>query len=511
MSAMDAGKVYVLQEVDGKGLGAVAITKIAKGTRILSESPLLRVPREVPSKDEWDTALSKEIAALGDDQRQAFFSLYDAFEDEATREHGIVRTNALPNARHTWNKDLQRLNIHAIRDIDKGEEITTMYIAERANRAARQLVLQRDFRFTCACQLCSLPEPQRCLSDARLDEMLRLDGSVNDHRQLVTSPLQCLHDARELLSLCEEELEGIDDGTVACAYYDAFEIAIFNSDVARAAVLIGRAATARAVLEGEDSPAVREYREIGDVPSGLSAEEFSAWLWRETDPAPTQTSPQAADQYADFRNDAMFPCFDELPGENDLDLDFYESTNGVSYRPSMHWCFIAEIVEIERFMRFRLVVEDKARNQIPVAFYTSHRGGELDPLCLEKGYTVAVLYGEQHGFLDMSVGIRHENPASLKIFRVSLEGLLSLSDRVQQYATVVEGARTCQACGRTAETLKMCARCTFFWYCDKECQTRAWKEKGHKGDCKLLKDPDLQGLLRLPQDGFRQVHEFSGR
>ncbi len=53
------------------------------------------------------------------------------------------------------------------------------------------------------------------------------------------------------------------------------------------------------------------------------------------------------------------------------------------------------------------------------------------------------------------------------MFRVSLEGLLSLSDRVQQCATAVEGgARTCHACGRTAETLKKCARCTLFWYCD---------------------------------------------
>jgi hypothetical protein len=461
MSAMDAGKVYVLQEVHGKGLGAIAITRVAKGTRILSESPLFRVPRYTdPDLDQMGTALSTEIPALSDGQRQAFFSLHNAFEDERTRGHGIVRTNALPlgggarmggifleasrfnhsciqNARHSWNEDLQRVNIHAIRDIDKGEEITTTYI-ERTNRAARQFTLQRDFRFTCACQLCSLPEPQRSLSDAKLDEMLRLDRSVNDGRHIATSPLQALHDARELLRLYEEELGGIDDGTVPCAYYDAFEIAIFNSDMARAAVFVERAATARAVMEGEDSPGVREHRElardpsqhpycgssarwatsISDVPSGLSAEEFSAWLWRATDPAPAQTSPQGTGQCADFRNfrnDAMFPCFDELPEEHCLDLDFYESTDGFSYRPRTHWCFLAEIVEIEAFVRLRLVVKDKTGQRISVAFHTDHRGDELDPLCLEKGYTVAVLYGEQHGFLDMSFGIRHENPASLKV------------------------------------------------------------------------------------------------
>ncbi len=188
-------------------------------------------------------------------------------------------------------------------------------------------------------------------------------------------------------------------------------------------------------MEGEDSPAVREHRElardpsqhpyygssarwatsISDVPLGLSAEEFSAWLWRETDPAPAPTPPQNTAQYADFRNDDMFPCFNELPGENELDLNFYESTDGFSYRPSMHWCFLAEIVEIEQLTRLRLVVKDKTGHHIPVAFYTDHRGAELDPRCLEKGHTVAILYGEQHGFLDRSVGIRHENPAALKV------------------------------------------------------------------------------------------------
>jgi hypothetical protein len=167
-------------------------------------------------------------------------------------------------------------------------------------------------------------------------------------------------------------------------------------------------------MEGEDSPAVSRHRELArdpsqhryygssarwatsirDVPSGLSAEEFSAWLWRETYPAPAQTSPQETGQYADFRNDAMFPCFDELPRENGLDLDFYESTDGFSYRPRTHWGFLAEIVEIEQFMRLTLFVKDKTGQQIRVAFYTDHRGDELDPLCLEKGYTVAVLYGE---------------------------------------------------------------------------------------------------------------------
>ncbi len=110
-----------------------------------------------------------------------------------------------------------------------------------------------------------------------------------------------------------------------------------------------------------------------------------------------------------------------------------------------------------------------------------------------------------------------------------LNDLFSLSDRVQQYAGEVNGVKTCHGCGRKSETLKACGRCTMFWYCDKACgstsrahdltvltlsddqacQTSAWGDKGHKGDCKLLKDPDLRGLLLLPRDGFTKHHGFS--
>ncbi|KAK7414307.1 hypothetical protein QQX98_006824 [Neonectria punicea] len=119
--------------------------------------------------------------------------------------------------------------------------------------------------------------------------------------------------------------------------------------------------------------------------------------------------------YADLRDDAMFPSFGALPEENDVDVDFFESSDGFSYRPRKHWCFLAEIVAIEDFLRLKLIVKDKSGQEVPVLFYTPGRGGELDPVRVRKGSTLAILYGEQHGFLDMTVGIRHENPGSLKV------------------------------------------------------------------------------------------------
>jgi hypothetical protein len=37
---------------------------------------------------------------------------------------------------------------------------------------------------------------------------------------------------------------------------------------------------------------------------------------------------------------------------------------------------------------------------------------------------------------------------------------------------------------------------------NKTCQSIGWNEKGHKADCKLLKDADLKGLFSLNWDEF---------
>jgi hypothetical protein len=171
MQSAICDSLYTIQEIPGKGHGLVAATTIIKGTRILSESPLFRVPRGGNSKTHLRDSISKKVAVLREEQRQAFLSLHDSFEDEDGPELGRVRTNALPlrsdattggifldssrinhscnhNAQNTWNENLQKLTIHAIRDIAKGNEITIFYLTARRNRSARLHALQTNFRFT---------------------------------------------------------------------------------------------------------------------------------------------------------------------------------------------------------------------------------------------------------------------------------------------------------------------------------------------------------------------------
>lgn len=293
------------------------------------------------------------------------------------------------------------------------------------NRDVRQHTLQQEFHFTCSCQLCGLPPNRRDPSDARLDEIQRLDQAIGDGMRLISSPLQALHDVHKLLQLCKEE--GIADASVPRAYYDAFQVAACHGDRARARVFAERSSAARMILEGDDSPAVRRVRDLARDPTrhplfGTSSQwststseipsafptAFEVWLWKEQ-------RGEERGQYADLRDDATFPSFEGLPDEHGLDLEFFESEDGYSYHPRKHWCFLAEIVAIDDFLRLKFLVKDKAGERTQVIFYTDSRGRELDTSLLREGFTVAILYPEQHGFLDMSVGIRHEQPRLLKV------------------------------------------------------------------------------------------------
>lgn len=54
-----------------------------------------------------------------------------------------------------------------------------------------------------------------------------------------------------------------------------------------------------------------------------------------------------------------------------------------------------------------------------------------------------------------------------QIFPVSLNKLLALSDRVQKFSKETNGTRTCHGCDRQVASLKKCAKCSLFWYCNR--------------------------------------------
>ncbi|KAF4626593.1 hypothetical protein G7Y89_g11560 [Cudoniella acicularis] len=137
--------------VSNKGLGLAATARISKGTRILAEPPLLTYPLSTLLNSpallaEKLIAMHISTLSLSLNQQRSLLSLHNNFP--STPFSGILKTNGLPtkegeggifitanrinhacipDIHHCWNSLTEKLTVHAIRDIEEGEEITISY------------------------------------------------------------------------------------------------------------------------------------------------------------------------------------------------------------------------------------------------------------------------------------------------------------------------------------------------------------------------------------------------
>ena len=159
--------------------------------------------------------------------------------------------------------------------------------------------------------------------------------------------------------------------------------------------------------------------------------QWGCYSWQEVHDADTNLKNLETERKKHFQNhspmepvqeadDSLFLNFDALPDDNGIDLAFYQTTNGFYFTPHRHWCYLAEIVEVEQFLRLRLIVRDQEGHEIPIAFYTDCRGSEMPSKLLQKGNTVVVLYACKHAFLDFTTGLRLEEPQAVKVMPPAL-------------------------------------------------------------------------------------------
>jgi SET domain len=299
------GRPYDIRAIAGKGKGLVATTRIAKGTRLLSEVPIFRVPRDNPDIEALERIIANEVNCLDDDQQRAFFDLTNIYGNTHSQSLGIARTNVLPlgsrarsgglfleasrinhscrhNAQNTWNENIGRLTIHALRDIEAGQEITISYLASTSEYAERQRFLKEKFKFECKCELCSLPRAQRKHSDTRLRKLQAIDKSIGAFFWGELEPEMALQLLHTMFGLFDEE--GIWDASIARAYKDAYDIATENEDGSRARVFAERAYDTRRLIEGDDSPVTVEMKQAAEelsaqTPQGMNEAGFENWLW----------------------------------------------------------------------------------------------------------------------------------------------------------------------------------------------------------------------------------------
>jgi len=190
--------MYEIKLAPGKGLGMFAKSMIRRGIRIIEEEALMVVPEMSYS------AVLPVFARLGPKEKAGFMELAGAededeaenlawymaeadkdvdphdrmpmrYEDQAAVQlifgsnsfnmtahtSGIfpiasrMNHSCIPNVYHTWNRNINRLTVHALRNIAPGEELLTTYIPAILTLEQRNDDEHLgDYGFTCSCPAC---------------------------------------------------------------------------------------------------------------------------------------------------------------------------------------------------------------------------------------------------------------------------------------------------------------------------------------------------------------------
>ena len=264
-------------------MGVFARRAFAPGDMLVREKPLF-----INSSDGWQAARSQEeaeammasqvdikVPLLPEARRAAVMQLADVYSTQATPA-GIARTNSIPvgddgalfalsarfnhscspSARWCWRPDLDGgcLLIFAVRPIVAGEQITVAYSKRFATREDRMRRLQEQFKFTCACPLCSGPlDPE---ADRRFVEIQRLIDAM---------PEACQGDHAEALDMSERTLQllveaGLDTPiTMGPCHYEAYQLATSIGHKAKAKDHLQKAWQLTKLSDGEDSPLALKY------------------------------------------------------------------------------------------------------------------------------------------------------------------------------------------------------------------------------------------------------------
>jgi hypothetical protein len=240
---------YEIKPAPGKGLGMFSSDMIQRGTRILEEEALVMV------SGMFYSAVLPVFAALEPEKKAIFMKLAGAEDTEEVENLAwylseaetdvdpsarnpirykdqaevqlIFRSNSfdmtphtsgifpvasrmnhscIPNVYHTWNSNINRLTVHALKNITPGEELLTTYIP-----AVLTLEQRNDeehlgnYGFTCTCPACN-PKSKffkesvfRRASAIAIEEQLAsyfAFGSLRDSFGLVTGPLSCIEALR---------------------------------------------------------------------------------------------------------------------------------------------------------------------------------------------------------------------------------------------------------------------------------------------------------------------------
>eukprot|EP00746_Dinoflagellata_sp_MGD_P139431 gnl/MRDRNA2_/MRDRNA2_72891_c0_seq1.p1 gnl/MRDRNA2_/MRDRNA2_72891_c0~~gnl/MRDRNA2_/MRDRNA2_72891_c0_seq1.p1 ORF type:complete len:500 (+),score=80.34 gnl/MRDRNA2_/MRDRNA2_72891_c0_seq1:86-1585(+) len=200
--------------VAGKGMGVVATQNLLKGERILEDHPFFifdrcdatSLPKSMPAESTfWDLAditvgtaesdktipgiVKTNAYPIGTDGQGALFPVLSRFNHSCR-----------PNVFHCWSPEHEYQALHAVTDIQMGEELTVAYDELLASKQVRQKILFDNFSFTCSCDVCRLTGEAERQSEANRKRLSELN------QVMVT-----LEGAQEHVKLAQEAIRLIDD------------------------------------------------------------------------------------------------------------------------------------------------------------------------------------------------------------------------------------------------------------------------------------------------------------
>ncbi|KAF2667581.1 hypothetical protein BT63DRAFT_456883 [Microthyrium microscopicum] len=449
----------------------------------------------------------------------------------------LIRHSCAPNCYGMWNSKIGGYTVHALRDIEKNEELTLFLLEFDGPRANRQRSHIDKYGVACECQVCSLPTEENLTNDEKMKEINTLQRFVtrHDNKGPQLWPEKTLHCLDQLAQRCNQF-----DRRWARLYWEASNVAIVNSDLARWRVFHVRYMRYCINAYG-DSKRVDNCRTLLADPSrhpgyctstrwktaintdptqlleGTTGERsLEDWLWR-------REKPLIPGKLMNFRERKYFPTFADVPMDNALDSDLTDITNSVK-QPRRHWCLFGHFLGIgEDDGQTYIKLRDDDGQQFTVASPpVEDQWRQVDPPWTTGEYTVAILYPEKHKFevekkddqkLEF-IAINVTDVKRVQIFPISLQKFLELNDRVHQFSEEKDGFRTCwvATCRKKYSSShfegELCLKCYMYWLCP-DCILLAEDDFGHEADCKRLTKPDMLMLLRLKWDEFRNHATFS--
>ncbi|KAJ3496134.1 hypothetical protein NLJ89_g10528 [Agrocybe chaxingu] len=155
------------------------------------------------------------------------------------------------------------------------------------------------------------------------------------------------------------------------------------------------------------------------------------------------------DSTFNLRDTEHFPTLSDLPVDNGYSpnqMDFFEYGPWGISKPIKHWCLLAEVVEQMPWMRPAYRVKDKNGEPFVVAFHLDDgpvvmvTTGPIDEVAphltlpesfsktLKPGHVMALMYGQNHRFMDGNKGVRVEDLNRVKTFPCGLSTFLRIGD-----------------------------------------------------------------------------------